>query len=255
MADAWIERRRHPTPSRERLQRCKLISHRGDHGHNPLEENSIAAFDRAAKAGVWGLELDIRFTADGEPVVFHDACFLRVYGHPQPVAGLSFDEIRRHYPNIPALADVVRRFGQQLHLMIEVKQQSWPQPSRQNGRLRDILSALEPARDFHLLGLHPRVLTPVQGIPSYAMVAISEYCPELRSHWVRRRPWGGVCGHFLLLRRGVIRGLHKKGQKAGTGYVRSRNGLFREINRGVDWIFSDNAVQLQTSVNAFLPDM
>ena len=250
----YIEGRHYNTPSLNRLQNCRIIAHRGDHGYNPARENSLAAFDRAAKAGVWGIELDIRFSADGEPMIFHDASLSRVYGSPEPFADLSHREIRHRFPGVPTLAEVVQRFGKKLHLMIEIKEQPWPHPSRRNGRFREILSALEPAGDFHLLCLHPRALAPVQGFPPYAKIAISEYWPEFRSQWTRRRPWGGLCGHYVLLRRNVIKALHKKGQKVGTGYVRSRNGLFREINRGVDWIFSNDAVYLQRLVNACLTE-
>jgi glycerophosphoryl diester phosphodiesterase len=41
-------------------------------------------------------------------------------------------------------------------------------------------------------------------------------------------------------------------QNLATGYVNSKNCLFRELNRGVEWIFSDNAVALQKIVNQLL---
>jgi hypothetical protein len=34
--------------------------------------------------------------------------------------------------------------------------------------------------------------------------------------------------------------------------VNSKNCLFRELNRNVEWIFSDNAVELQKVVNQLL---
>ncbi len=250
LADAMVERRRQPIPSTGRLERCRIVSHRGDHGDDPLEENTLAAFGRAATAGVWGVELDIRFTADLEPVVFHDSTLERIYGVPQPVAQLSCRELRNRFPAIPTLDEVVKAFGHRLHLMIEVKAQPWPDPPRQNERLQEILSGLAPSEEFHLLCLHPQALRPLKGFAPRARVVISEYGPELRSRWLLRRPWGGLCGHYLLLRRGIIRALHRNGQQAGTGYIRSRNGLFREINRGVDWIFSNHAVRLQGMVTA-----
>ncbi len=250
----FIESRPQPTPSLSRLRRCKIISHRGDHRNRPEEENTISAFDRSAKMGVWGIELDIRFSADGEPMVFHDADLSRVYGSSQSLAALTRHQIKDRFPDIPMLEEVVRRFGRKRHLMIEVKEQPWPRLSIQNARLRDILSSMTPVEDFHLLCLHPRALMPVKGFPSCAKVAISEYWPELRRKWIRRRSWGGLCGHYLLLGRSAIDALHRNGQKAGSGYVRSQNGLFREINRGVDWIFSNHAVQLQQRVNACLPE-
>lgn len=250
LADAMIDRRSQPIPSFSRLKHCRIISHRGDHGDNPLEENTMAAFRRAEQAGVWGVELDIRFTADLEPVVIHDPTMDRIFGGQLAVAELSCRELKIQFPAIPTLEEVVKAFGHRLHLMIEIKAQPWPDAPRQNRRLQDILSGLTPSQDFHLLCLHPQVLQPLEGFPLRARVVISEYGPELRSRWLMRKRWGGLCGHYLLLRHAVIRALHQNGQQVGTGYIQSRNGLFREINRGVDWIFSNHAVQLQLMVNA-----
>ncbi|MEJ2155261.1 MAG: glycerophosphodiester phosphodiesterase [Desulfobacteraceae bacterium] len=254
IVDALIDSRPQPVPSISRLDRCRIIAHRGDHRGNPLEENSMAAFRRAEMAGIWGVELDIRFTADLEPVVCHDPDLSRIFSRPQQIAELSLSELKDEFPTIPTLADVVQTFGHKLHLMIEIKSQPWPNPHRQNRRLQQILAELAPSKDFHLLCLHPRALEPLEGFPSYARLAISEYGPELRSRWIRRSRWGGLCGHYLLLRGAIIRSLHQNGQKVGTGYIRSRNCLFREINRGIDWIFSNHAGMLQQIVNACLTD-
>jgi len=42
------------------------------------------------------------------------------------------------------------------------------------------------------------------------------------------------------------------GQSIGTGYICSKNCLIRELNRGVKWIFSNNAVELQGILNSLL---
>jgi len=56
----------------ERIQssRVLVIAHRGNSRHAP--ENTLPAFQSAAKLGVDFLELDYRHTADDVPVVFHD---------------------------------------------------------------------------------------------------------------------------------------------------------------------------------------
>jgi glycerophosphoryl diester phosphodiesterase len=41
-------------------------------------------------------------------------------------------------------------------------------------------------------------------------------------------------------------------QKMGTGYIGSKNCLFRELNRGIEWIFSNNAADLQKIVQHLL---
>jgi glycerophosphoryl diester phosphodiesterase len=67
-----------------RLPRQLVIAHRGLHaarrgvaragGGRPAgcPENTLAAFERAAAAGVDGIETDVRLSRDGLPVLFHD---------------------------------------------------------------------------------------------------------------------------------------------------------------------------------------
>lgn len=47
-----------------------VVAHRGDSADHP--ENTLAAFEAAARAGADVVELDVRLTADGIPVVLHD---------------------------------------------------------------------------------------------------------------------------------------------------------------------------------------
>ncbi len=47
-----------------------VIGHRGAAGHAP--ENTLAAFEEAAKLGIKTVEFDVRLTRDGVPVVLHD---------------------------------------------------------------------------------------------------------------------------------------------------------------------------------------
>lgn len=48
-------------------------------------ENSLAAFAAAADAG-YGIELDVRLSADGEAMVFHDETLARMTGRPGALA-------------------------------------------------------------------------------------------------------------------------------------------------------------------------
>ena len=56
------------------------FAHRGLYtADQTVPENSIPAFDAAARAG-YGIELDIQLTADGQIVVFHDDNLKRMCG-------------------------------------------------------------------------------------------------------------------------------------------------------------------------------
>jgi len=64
-----------------------LLSHRGHHTNAP--ENTIEAFEQAVSMGVDGIETDIRLSADGRAVLFHD----RVSPDGRAVASLSREEL------------------------------------------------------------------------------------------------------------------------------------------------------------------
>lgn len=48
----------------------KVMAHRGYSGKYP--ENTMLAFEEAAKTGADGIELDVQLTKDGQVVVIHD---------------------------------------------------------------------------------------------------------------------------------------------------------------------------------------
>src|SRR5690606_33016827 len=61
-----------------------VTAHRGAALMAP--ENTLAAFQAAIDAGADAIEFDVRLSADGAVVVFHDSDFRRVANDPRPVA-------------------------------------------------------------------------------------------------------------------------------------------------------------------------
>ena len=55
------------------LAQPRVVAHRGHWRAEGSAQNSIASFQKAAQIGCWGSEFDVWLTADGIPVVFHDA--------------------------------------------------------------------------------------------------------------------------------------------------------------------------------------
>ena len=248
LVDGIFKRKQQPTPSPSALKKCKLIAHRGEHDNVAVMENSLPAFEHALEADVWGIELDIRWTADLEPVVFHDADLSRLFRRPDQIGDLSFKQLRKRVRLIPSLAEVVERFGKRSHLMIEIKHHQWPDPKRQSRKLLEALAPLAPAEDYHLMVLDPAILAPLSGFPTRCMIAIAYHWPDRYSRWVVEHDWGGLATHYSMLRQSLIGRHRSRGQKVGTAFPNSRNCLFRELNRGVDYIFSNHAVSLQNIV-------
>jgi glycerophosphoryl diester phosphodiesterase len=65
--------------------------------------------------------------------------------------------------------------------------------------------------------------------------------------------WGGIAGHYALIRRRRIDTLHHRGCQVGTGYINSCKSFYRELARGVDWFFSDRALALQKIIAGEVP--
>jgi glycerophosphoryl diester phosphodiesterase len=82
--------------------------------------------EEAVRRGYWMLEVDIRSSSDGHPVVHHDADFRRDYGEAQRVADLTWAEIqtlRSRADGLPPLdfAQVAAYCRHKMRLMLDVK--------------------------------------------------------------------------------------------------------------------------------------
>lgn len=235
-----------PLPDREKLDGCRIISHRGAHDNQTVFENTPAAFDRIRDAGVWGIEFDIRWTRDLHPVVFHDESLQRVYGHSLNIRELTLSELKSSFAMIPTLKEVIDTYAKKLHLMVELKEEIYPDPVYQSGILQNLFAALEPAVDFHFLSLNPELFKMIEFMPPPAFLPIAELNVARLSGLSICENYGGILGHYLLLTASVLKKHQDHHQKVGTGFVNSKQCLLRELNRGANWIFSDNAIGLQT---------
>lgn len=69
------------------------LAHRG--GGREAPENSLTAFRNAHRLGFRYFETDVRVTADGKVMVFHDATLNRVTGRVGRISALPYSEVRR----------------------------------------------------------------------------------------------------------------------------------------------------------------
>lgn len=108
----------------------QVLAHRGDSRREP--ENTLPAFTAAVHRGADGVELDVRLTRDGVPVVIHDATVDRTTDGHGRVGELSTTELRRlrcratgghrSRPGVPLLAEVVAWARQhRVELHVELK--------------------------------------------------------------------------------------------------------------------------------------
>ena len=100
------------------------IAHRGIHGVGGITENTEKAFEAAVKAGA-PVELDVRLTHDGVPVVVHDDCLKRLCGVDGFVHSITSDELAlfplRGGECIPTFAEVLELIRGRVPILIELK--------------------------------------------------------------------------------------------------------------------------------------
>jgi len=111
------------------LKRPILFAHRGSSAYAP--ENTMAAFELALQQGADALELDVKLTADGAVVIFHDQTLQRVTGQAGYVRDCILAEIQKldagsHFDiafkgeRIPTLAELFEKIGDRTLYNIEL---------------------------------------------------------------------------------------------------------------------------------------
>lgn len=125
-----------------------VVAHRGAGAGYPVETRS--AFVTAALKGARVLELDVRYTRDGNPMVLHDADLDRTTDGTGPIAAMPLSELRstvivdgmagKWAPYVPTLFEVLSGSAPYVdRFLIEVK--TWPTSAQADATIARIDSA------------------------------------------------------------------------------------------------------------------
>ncbi|MFD7707620.1 glycerophosphodiester phosphodiesterase [Streptomyces sp. NPDC059786] len=74
------------------MRTVTAVAHRGDPYR--VRENTIDSLRSALRQGADAVEIDVRLTRDGVPVLLHDATLKRLWEQDRPLRSLSSDEVR-----------------------------------------------------------------------------------------------------------------------------------------------------------------
>lgn len=103
-----------------------IVAHRGASSTHP--ENTLEAFAAALEIGARAVELDVRLTADGVPVVMHDADVSRTTDGAGPVHELTAERFVRlragtpdHPASVPTLAGALDLLSGRAAAALEIK--------------------------------------------------------------------------------------------------------------------------------------
>jgi len=225
-----------PALTPDQIGNVKLVAHRGYHG-NGIIENTLDSFIWCLENDIWGIEIDIHFTADNIPVVHHDPHCGRLFNKPHILIARSrFEDLKSQIPDIPSLEEVVRICGKKIHLMIELKTHL---NQEQNQIFSNILSGLRSKVDYHILSLDLDHFRSVEFLKYDSFLPVAELKFRKFIKFAIEKQCAGVAGHYLLLSRSTKRRLSSSQINTGVGFIASKNSLKREIRRNHDWIFTD----------------
>lgn len=147
-----------------------VVAHRGARDEAP--ENTISAFARALTYPIDGIELDVRMSADGVPVIYHDTTLWRVARSRRRITDLTsaqldqldwggwFDSAYTGEP-LPTLRRTLVRFAARTRLLIEIKAPADGDNDRLTRQVVDQLDRLPeevPGGHIHLLCFDLEVL-------------------------------------------------------------------------------------------------
>jgi glycerophosphoryl diester phosphodiesterase len=216
-----------------------LLGHRGCRGE--FTENTFAAFDHALDSGCDGFEFDVRLTADGVPVVWHDARLRGRFISRQNFGSLRERCLtpgrlpRRRTIALCELEAVLSRYAQVAWMDIELKVVGV------EAHVAGLLRRYRPARGFVVSSFRQRVLLELHRIdPSLPLAFIFDRMPRA-AVW-RALPVEYVKPSARLVTAARVRQFHAEGKKVLTWTVNHPSAMRRLTEAGVDGMIGDDPV-------------
>lgn len=105
----------------------RLIAHRGGVVDERRRENSAGAIGEAVARGYWMVELDVRRSRDGEPMLHHDETLGKAFGDGRRVEELTRREMKALAGGGPVhFEEACWLCGGKARIMLDLKGRDWP---------------------------------------------------------------------------------------------------------------------------------
>ena len=251
-------------------ERIATIAHRGTGQRGSLPENTLPAFERAIDEGADLIELDVRLTADGVPIVLHDQTLERTTDCAGCVGEFTADQLascRATQPggnvlenvSVPTLAETLDRVDGRVGVNIEIK------PDCCDGQ--------------HAGPLVDAVLAAIDDAPAGSRFVVSSFSLAIVSQIEERRPeldtalllgrGGAPHGTRAAAERGVdainvnhrgltaedVRAAHDAGLRVNAWTVNNPRRIHQLAEMDVDGIITDHpGATRETLVRIYEPD-
>ncbi|MEU1668930.1 glycerophosphodiester phosphodiesterase [Streptomyces sparsogenes] len=207
---------------------CTAVGHRGD--PYVCRENTLASVRSAVLAGAGAVEIDVRSTRDGVPMLLHDATLKRLWGHDRPLAALTAAEVRRLTGGgVPLLRDALAA-ADSTRVMIDL-----PDASAAHGALTEVHESGAADRVYYCGNL--AALRAVRRADPDAEIALTwttlapprpTLLADLRPRWLNYR--------FGLVSPELVARNHADGLLVSAWTADTRRSMGRLLRAGVDSI-------------------
>lgn len=172
----------------------KIIGHRGAAGL--ALENTVESIHAAIKAGVDGIEFDIRTTKDGKLVLSHDRHLARVSEHDHHIHKHNLAKLRKvplHNGQVIATLHEAVRAASDTPIVVEGKENNWAEP------LADFINK-HPIKDVKVISFnHAELYTFHELQPEVAVYAVEQTNPFEVIRTARSLGFTGIDLNFWLL--------------------------------------------------------
>lgn len=218
----------------------RCIAHRGASGYAP--ENTAAAFDLAIAMGADAIETDVRLSADGQPVLFHDATLDRTTDGHGPVDDCTLEELRRldlgarfgpaHAgERLLTLDEALERWADRIPFVWEIKDPRATRPLMERLVARGRLDRAEVTSFWWYPLLEARQLCPDPALVLGFLTPTFE--PDTVAR-IARRGFGQICPHVDRLTAARVAAAKARGLAVRAWGIDARHQIERLHETGAD---------------------
>ncbi|MFC8271591.1 glycerophosphodiester phosphodiesterase [Streptomyces sp. NPDC057271] len=229
------------------MDHVTVVGHRGDPYR--VRENTLASIVSAIEAGADAVEVDVRLTADGVPVLLHDDTLKRMWGHDRPLSAVSLAQLGElTYDGVPTLREALIAAGP-YRLMLDLPGGNEDSVRRIVGTVRECGAA---ERVYYCAGgvamLQVRAADPSAEI---ALTWTSLAPPRatlldaVRPRWLNYR--------FGLVSRELVERVHRDGCLVSAWTADTRRTMRRLLSHGVDAITTNRVDALAAELRRGTP--
>ncbi len=213
------------------MQTVTAVAHRGDPYR--FRENTLDSLRSALGRGADAVEIDVRLTRDGVPVLLHDESPHRLWGVDRPLRALSAEELRGLTAGgVPTLAEALAATGES-RVMVDL---CGPVGRRTVQRIMDVVRRSD-ARERVYYSAGAEAMLAVRAADPAAEIALTwtslapprpALLAAIRPRWLNYR--------FSLVSRELAARVHRDGCLLSVWTPDTRRSMDRLLDLGVDSI-------------------